>query len=55
MVGWMSGLVYGLQNRPRRFESATDLGAKASLMSFKDALIVFIYVNNSLTSAHCEL
>ncbi len=21
----MSGLVYGLQNRPRRFESATDL------------------------------
>ena len=24
-VRWMSGLVYGLQNRPRRFESATHL------------------------------
>ena len=25
MVPWMSGLVYGLQNRPRRFESARHL------------------------------
>ena len=25
MVGWMSGLVSGLQNQPQRFESATDL------------------------------
>ncbi len=25
MVRWMSGLVNGLQNRPRRFESATNL------------------------------
>ena len=27
-VRWMSGLVYGLQNRPRRFESATHLQEK---------------------------
>ena len=25
MVGWMSGLVTGLQNQLQRFESATDL------------------------------
>lgn len=25
MVAWMSGLVIGLQNRARRFESASDL------------------------------
>ena len=25
MVAWMSGLVSGLQNRARRFESACDL------------------------------
>ncbi len=30
-VPWMSGLVYGLQNRPRRFESARHL--KSSLES----------------------
>ena len=28
MVPWMSGLVYGLQNRPRRFESARHLRKK---------------------------
>ena len=28
-VPWMSGLVYGLQNRPRRFESARHLQKKA--------------------------
>ena len=27
-VPWMSGLVYGLQNRPRRFESARHLANK---------------------------
>ena len=28
MVPWMSGLVYGLQNRLRRFESARHLAKK---------------------------
>ena len=32
-VPWMSGLVYGLQNRPRRFESARHLSANPSLTS----------------------
>ena len=34
MVGWMSGLVTGLQNQLQRFESATDLhyGAIAQLV-----------------------
>ena len=31
MVPWMSGLVYGLQNRPRRFESARHLARIPSL------------------------
>lgn len=28
LVPWMSGLVNGLQNRPRRFESARHLDTK---------------------------
>ena len=33
MVGWMSGLVSGLQNQPQRFESATDLSIKYRSLS----------------------
>lgn len=33
-VGWMSGLVDGLQNHPPRFESRTDL--YAICISFKN-------------------
>ena len=32
MVPWMSGLVNGLQNRPRRFDSARDLHTKPKLL-----------------------
>ena len=37
MVPWMSGLVYGLQNRPRRFESATHLPRNEKIASSKRA------------------
>ena len=31
LVRWMSGLVFGLQNRPGRFDSATHLEGKGTL------------------------
>lgn len=34
MVAWMSGLVIGLQNRARRFESASDLKKAANFHQF---------------------
>ena len=40
-VPWMSGLVYGLQNRPRRFESATHL-AESSI----ERLGIFFIIKN---------
>ena len=46
MVPWMSGLVYGLQNRLRRFESARHLAKKR----LKDFLQPFLFTGISLTS-----
>ena len=34
MVPWMSGLVSGLQNRARRFESARNLNPEGWLINF---------------------
>ena len=46
MVPWMSGLVNGLQNRLRRFESARDL-LRAAMKQFVAALF-FIYSGKRL-------
>lgn len=40
-VPWMSGLVYGLQNRLRRFESARHLAKRAVIFT---ALFFCLYV-----------
>lgn len=39
MVGWMSGLVSGLQNHPPRFESGTDLSV--AILLWGDNLQVY--------------
>ena len=41
MVGWMRGLVNGLQNRVHPFESGTDLKKKER----NSLLLLFIFVN----------
>ena len=42
MVPWMSGLVSGLQNRVRRFESARDLKGKLERLPFFVVLDSFL-------------
>ena len=39
-VPWMSGLVYGLQNRLRRFESARHLAKRAVIFT----ALFFVYM-----------
>lgn len=38
-VPWMSGLVSGLQNRVRRFESARNLNNPSQIISERDFLL----------------
>lgn len=39
LVPWMSGLVSGLQNRVRRFESARNLNNPSQIISERDFLL----------------
>lgn len=45
MVPWMSGLVSGLQNRVRRFESARNLNDK-TLITDKQVVSVLLFAQN---------
>ena len=44
-VPWMSGLVSGLQNRVRRFESARNLNSK-TLITDKQVVSVLLFAQN---------
>ncbi len=44
-VPWMSGLVSGLQNRVRRFESARNLNDK-TLITDKQVVSVLLFAQN---------
>ena len=44
-VPWMSGLVSGLQNRVRRFESARNLNGK-TLITDKQVVSVLLFAQN---------
>ena len=46
-VPWMSGLVYGLQNRPRRFESARHLRERKNPCSNTSGGFLFLYSSSS--------
>ena len=48
MVGWMRGLVNGLQNRLHPFESGTDLISRVNVSEF--LIHLFFLVNNQSNS-----
>ena len=48
MVRWMNGLVSGLQNQPRRFDSATHLKQKANIIMMLAFFICYMYVVKAL-------
>ena len=50
-VPWMSGLVYGLQNRPRRFESARHLEERTPT-NRQGFIVLYIFFERFLILLH---